>query len=115
MAAGIKKMKVMNATIAMPSPQPDGDDGPLRNSRGLTWKSVMSTGMWARMEMMQMRMRMKRKNHCKSMMDQRRMWRADLGPIVVDGYEREDGDDTDPDEEEETSQADDGSTQNVED
>jgi len=49
------------------------------------------------------------------MMDQRRMWRTDLGPSDVDGYEGEDGDDADADEEEEASQADDGSTQNVED
>ena len=71
----------------------------------------MSTGMRAKMAMMPMR----RKNHRKSMMDQRRMWRTDLGPSDVDGYEGEDGDDADADEEEEASQADDGSTQNVED
>ena len=49
------------------------------------------------------------------MMDQRRMWRPDLGPSDVDGYEGEDGDDADADEEEEPSQTDNGSTQNVED
>jgi len=49
------------------------------------------------------------------MMDQRRMWRTDLEPSDVDGYEGEDGDDADVDDEEEASQADDGSTQNVED
>ena len=43
------------------------------------------------------------------------MWRTDLGPGYVDGYEGEDGDDADADEEEEASQADDGSTHNVED
>jgi hypothetical protein len=43
------------------------------------------------------------------------MWRTDLGPSDVNGYEGEDGDDADADEEEEASQADDGSTQNVED
>ena len=43
------------------------------------------------------------------------MWRTDLGPSDVDGYEGEDGDDADVYEEEEASQADDGSTQNVED
>ena len=43
------------------------------------------------------------------------MCRPDLGPRDVDGYEGEDGDDADADEEEETSQADDGSMQNVED
>jgi hypothetical protein len=62
-------------------------------------------------------MRMRRKKHRKSMMDQRRMWRIDLGPSDVDGYEGEDGDDADADadEEEDASQVDDGSTQNVED
>jgi len=65
--------------------------------------------------MMRMRMRMMRMKYCKPMMDERRMWRIDLGPSDVDGYEGEDGDDADADEEEEESQADDGSTQNVED
>jgi hypothetical protein len=55
----------------------------------------MSTGMRARMATMWMRMRMRRKNDRKSMMDQRRMWRADLGPSDVNGYEGEDGDDAD--------------------
>jgi hypothetical protein len=43
--------------------------------------------------------------------------RFDLGTSDVNGYEGEDGDDADvdADEEEEASQADDGSTQNVED
>jgi hypothetical protein len=41
--------------------------------------------------------------------------RLHLGTGDVDGYEGEDGDDGDADEEEEGSQADDGSTQNVED
>jgi len=41
--------------------------------------------------------------------------RFDLGTSDVDGYEAEDGDNADADEEEEASQADDGSTQNVED
>jgi len=41
--------------------------------------------------------------------------RFDLGTSDIDRYEGEDGDDTDADEEEEASQADDGSTQNVED
>jgi len=65
--------------------------------------------------MMRMRMRMRRINHRKSRMDQRRMRRTDLGPSDVDGYEGEDGDDAAADEEEEASQADDGSTQTVED
>jgi hypothetical protein len=71
--------------------------------------------MRARMAMMRMRMRIRRKNHRKSMMNQRRMCRTDLGHCDVDGYEGEDGDDADADEEEEASQADDGSTHNVED
>jgi len=58
---------------------------------------------------------MRRKNHRMSRVDQRRMWRTDLGPSDVDGDEGENGDDADADEEEEASQADDGSTQNVED
>jgi hypothetical protein len=73
----------------------------------------MSTGMRGRMATM--RMRMRRTTHRKPMMDQCRMWRTDLEPSDVDGYEGEDGDDADADEEEEASQADDGSTQNVED
>jgi hypothetical protein len=71
--------------------------------------------MRARMVMMRMRMQIRRKNHRKWMMDQHRMWRTDLGPSDIDGYEGEDGDDVDADVEEEASQADDGSTQNVED
>jgi hypothetical protein len=43
------------------------------------------------------------------------MWRTDQGPSDVDVYEVKDGGDADPDEEEEASQADNGSTQNVED
>jgi hypothetical protein len=58
---------------------------------------------------------MSRKNHPKSMMDQCRMSRTDLGPSDVNMYEGDDGDDADADEEEEASQADDGSMQNVED
>jgi hypothetical protein len=36
---------------------------------------------------------MRRKNHRKSMMDQRGMWWTDLGPSDIDRYEGEDGDD----------------------
>jgi len=46
------------------------------------------------------------------MMDQHKMWRTER-TRDVDGYEGEDGDDAD--EEEEALQANDGSTQNVED
>jgi hypothetical protein len=74
-------------------------------------------GMRPRMVTMRMGMRMRRKKHRKSMMDQRRMWRTDLGQSDVDGYEGEDREvaDADVDEEEEASQVDDGSTQNGED
>jgi hypothetical protein len=41
--------------------------------------------------------------------------RFDLGTSVVDGYEGKNGDDADTDKEEESSQADDGLTPNVED
>ena len=41
--------------------------------------------------------------------------RFDMGTSDVDGHDGEDGDDAYADEEEEASQADDGSTQNVED
>jgi hypothetical protein len=58
---------------------------------------------------------MRMKNHCKSMMDQRRMWRTDLGPRDVDRYEGEDGDDAVADDTDEASQANDRSTLNVED
>jgi len=114
-AAGITKMKVMKVTIAMPFPPPAGNDGPRRNSTGLAWQPVMWTGMRVRMATMRMWMQMRRKKHSKSMMNQRGMWRTDLGPGDVDGYEGEDGDDADADEEEVASRADDGSTQNVED
>jgi hypothetical protein len=43
------------------------------------------------------------------------MWRTDLGPSDVHGDEGEDGDNADADAEEDASQADDGSTQNVND
>jgi hypothetical protein len=43
------------------------------------------------------------------------MWRTDLGTSDVDGNECKDGNDVDTDAEEEASQADDGSTQNVHD
>jgi hypothetical protein len=75
----------------------------------------MSMGMRARMATMRMRLQVRRKTHRKSMMAQRRMWRTDLEPSDIDGYEGEDGDDADADEEEEVLQADDGSTHNVED
>jgi hypothetical protein len=120
-AAGITKMKVMKATIAMRSLRLAGDDGTRQNSRGLTWDPVIWTGMRARMATMRMqmgmRMGMRRKKYRKSMMEQRGMCRIDLGPSDVDGYEGEDGDDADADadEEDEASQVDDGSTQNVED
>ena len=41
------------------------------------------------------------------MMDQRRMWKTDLGLSDVDGYEGEDGSNADADAEEEVTQTDD--------
>ena len=55
---------------------------------------------------------MSRKKHCKPMMDQRRMRRPE-STSNIDGYEGKDGDDAN--EEKEALQADNGSTQNVED
>jgi len=74
---------------------------------------VMSTGMRPRIATM--RIQMRRNKHLKPMMDQRRMWRTEGIVGDVDGYVCEDGDDVDVDVEEQASQADDGSTQNVED
>jgi len=56
---------------------------------------------------------MRRKKHSKPMNHQRRMWRTDLETSDVNGYECEDDNDADTDAEEEASQADDRSTQNV--
>ena len=81
----------MIATSAMTSPPPAGDDGLRLNSRGLTWKPVMSTGMRARMATMRMRMQMRMKKHRKPMMDQCRMWRTEgivgltSGPVMSTG------------------------------
>jgi hypothetical protein len=61
---------------------------------------------------MRMWMLMRRKKHCKPMMDQHRMWRTEGIVANVDGYVC---DDADVDEEDQASQANDGSTQNVED
>jgi len=63
----------VNVTKAMPSPLPEGDDGPQLNTRGLSGEPVMSTGMRVRMPTMGMR----RKKHRKPMMDQCRMWRTE--------------------------------------
>ena len=114
-AAGIRKMKVMKVMSAMPSPQPAGDHSPWRNSGGLTWEPVMWTGIRARLTTMQMRMRMRTKNHPKSMIDKRTMWKTDLEHRDVNGYEGDDGDDADADEKEESSLGNNGSTLNVED
>src|SRR5882757_5196150 len=75
----------------------------------------MSTGMRARMAKMPKPMRMRMKQHHKSMLDQCRIWRTDLGRSDVDRYEDKDGDNVDADEKEEASQADDESMQNMED
>jgi hypothetical protein len=71
--------------------------------------------MRARTATIRIRMRMKRKKHRKPMMDQRRMWRTDLGTCDVDGYECEHGDDADTGAEEEALLTDDESMQTVED
>jgi len=69
-------MKGTKVTSAMPSPLPAGNDGLRLNLGGLPWESVMSTVLRARMATLQMRMRMRWKQYCKPLMDQRRMWRA---------------------------------------
>jgi hypothetical protein len=56
---------------AIRSPAPD--DAPRPNHRGLTCTQVILMGLRARMAMMCMRMRMRRKMHRKPMMDQHRM------------------------------------------
>jgi len=99
----------------MPSPPSAGDDGPWLYYRCLTWEPVMSTDMRARTVMTPIRMRKRRKKHRKPMMDQRRMWKTHLGTSDVDEHEGEDGNDADTDAEEESSQAHDGSMQNMED
>jgi len=68
----------------------------------------MSKGMRARLATMRLRKRMIRKN-------QHRMRRSDLGARDVDGYEGKDCDNADVDEEAQSLQADDGSSQNVQD
>jgi hypothetical protein len=52
----------------------------------------MSTGMRARMAMMWMQMRMRRKKHRKRMMDQRKTWRTEGIIGDVDGYECDNAD-----------------------
>ena len=75
----------------------------------------MLMGMRAGMATTWMRMGMWRKEHRQPIMDRRRMLRTGMGTSDVIRYEWEDGDDADTDAEEEASQADDGSIQNVED
>ena len=60
-----------------------------------------------------MQMRIRRIKHCKQMMDQHRMWRTE--GTVLESMKIRHGDDVDVDEEEEASQANDGSMQNLED
>jgi hypothetical protein len=72
----------------------------------------MSIGMSARIAMM--RRRMWRETHLKLKLDQGRIWRTEVETSDVDGVECEDGHNADQDEEEQASQADDGSRQNVE-
>jgi hypothetical protein len=73
----------------------------------------MSAGMRAGTVTMPMRFKMRWKKHCKPMMDQCRMARTDLGTCDVKANECKDGDDAGTDAEEETSEADDVSMQNV--
>jgi hypothetical protein len=73
----------------------------------------MSTGIWAVMALL--RMRIRRKKHAKQMTDQRRMWRAEGIVGDVDGNEWEYGDDTARDEETYAFQADDETMQNLQD
>jgi hypothetical protein len=80
-------MMVMKVTSKMSSALPAGDDGRWLSSRGLTCEPGMLMGMRARMAMMQMRMR--RKKHCKPMMDQCRMWRTEgivLESVMIGQY-----------------------------
>jgi len=75
----------------------------------------MLAGMRVRMATMVILMRIRRKNHRKLMMDQRRMLRTEGIECDVDGYECAHRDDGDADEDKAALQADDGSNQNVED
>jgi hypothetical protein len=64
--------------------------------------------------MVMMRIWMRGKKNCKAMMDQRRMWRTGVESSDVDGYEYDNGDDTDTDGEDESLQTGDETTQSVE-
>jgi hypothetical protein len=65
----------MKPTCSMPSPPPDGDDGPRLHSRGLNWDPVMSTGMRTMVDKMRIRMRSKKDR--KPMMNQSSIWRTE--------------------------------------
>jgi len=114
-------MKVTKAMSPMPSPPPTCEDSLRKNSSGSTWEPVMSMCLRARMVMMQMQMR--KKNHPKLMMDQRRTRRVhdagqrrfDPGTSDIRGYECEDVDNEDADADEKASYADDWSMRNVDD
>jgi hypothetical protein len=67
------------------------------------------------MAMMQMRMRMTLNKHRMPMINHCRMWSTAWGTGDVEGYKCEDDDDADTDSEEEASQPNAGSMQNVED
>jgi hypothetical protein len=105
-------MNVMKVTSAMPTAPKASDYGPQLTSRGLTWEQGIWMDMKARRVMMRMRRRRWWKKHCNLMIDQCRMWRTEVIVGYVDGYEC---DDVDANEEEYAPQADDGSTQNLED
>jgi hypothetical protein len=68
-------MKVLKLITAMPSPPPGCDDGPHLTSRGFTWEPGMLTAV--RVTMATIRMRIKRKKHCKPMMDPRSLWKPE--------------------------------------
>jgi hypothetical protein len=66
-AARIMMMKVTKIDKSDAIPTATGDDGPQLTPRGLTRETVMWIGGRATMEMM--RTQMRRKKHCKPMMD----------------------------------------------
>jgi len=73
---GLTKMTVTRRTSGIPSTPPASDHGLQLISRGVFWQPVLSTDMRAMMATMQMQMQIRRKNHRKPMMDQRRIWRT---------------------------------------
>jgi hypothetical protein len=64
----------------MPSSPTAVNDWLHLNLGGLPWEPLMAMGIRARMTMMQLRIRWKK--HCKTIMDQYRMWRTE-GIVLV--------------------------------